>query len=228
MLTTPPGYVSLTTGLRNYYEQRNVPEEVKMDDVHTIVSQGEKYKEDRKTIPLVAMAWVHLQRMQKLIDNNPDPTVKQISCRRGCSFCCHMNVDITEDEGHYLIHYCQTHGIEIDEEYLVKQLPLKMETHMMSPHSACVFLKSGECSVYEARPHACRKYFALFDPILCSSESLSAQQGFLFNRKVELYASALLQASTTGHMAEMLLHLLHQQRKPTHGTIHLPDQREEL
>ena len=49
------------------------------------------------------------------------------SCKKGCSFCCHIQVVITKPEANIIIDYCRVNNIKIDYSYLEKQLKLTEE-----------------------------------------------------------------------------------------------------
>jgi Fe-S-cluster containining protein len=103
--------------------------------------------------------------------NNEIPaTDKTISCRKGCSHCCHIQVILTEAEARCIQAYCKDNKIQIDYNYLQKQASFNVSTHAQSEHSACVFLKDHQCSIYSARPFACRNYFVVSPPDLCDSK----------------------------------------------------------
>jgi Fe-S-cluster containining protein len=46
--------------------------------------------------------------------------------------------------------------------------PKKINENIKTP---CVFLKNGECSIYEYRPMVCRSFFSLDSPDYCADES---------------------------------------------------------
>jgi uncharacterized protein len=102
-----------------------------------------------------------------LIDETIAQGKRVVSCRRGCHFCCKMNVDASEEEVRVIAEYCHTHNISIPKKYLRQQLNYRWEEIPFSPVSACVFLKAGECSIYEVRPLACRAYSVVSPPEFC-------------------------------------------------------------
>lgn len=82
------------------------------------------------------------------------------TCKKGCTFCCHINLDISEPEGRLILYWCKQHGIEINWDYLKRQQGLTMETRPLSDCSGCLFLdKDKSCKIYPVRPLACRKYY---------------------------------------------------------------------
>jgi hypothetical protein len=77
------------------------------------------------------------------------------TCTKGCSHCCHMDVQLTAFEAEYI---CIATGIPHSHD-----APLTMQHG-----TACPFLsKEGTCSIYEYRPLFCRTYHSLSEPRLC-------------------------------------------------------------
>lgn len=72
-----------------------------------------------------------------------------VACRRKCNACCHYNV----------------HLYPLEAELIQKHTGNARSKNNFPPHdftgTPCVFLKEGECSIYDARPMACRKHVAL-------------------------------------------------------------------
>jgi hypothetical protein len=68
-----------------------------------------------------------------------------LSCKKGCSFCCHINVMLYKGEAELISSYCQENNISIDKKYLLEQVRIPQKELLFSKtHSACVFLKDGE------------------------------------------------------------------------------------
>lgn len=95
------------------------------------------------------------------------------SCKEGCSFCCHIPVDISEDEAAVIADYCTKNKIPISGAYLINQISKKLQVGKLVPDAACVFLKENRCSIYPVRPMNCRKYFVYSPAALCEKASKS-------------------------------------------------------
>ena len=88
-----------------------------------------------------------------------------VACERGCSFCCHLRVEIRPHEVFVLAQHIQTkfspaqraHVMTRLEENLKRLSALSKEQHIRAG-IPCALLEEGACSVYEARPATCRKY----------------------------------------------------------------------
>lgn len=134
-------------------------------------------------------------------------TKDSLSCKRGCSFCCHINVGISQNEADAIGRYCKRNKIPISKKYLKKQLLIPAEQIAFSPVSPCVFLKNKECSIYEARPVACRKYHVYSEPKYCSTEhSVVNRIAIHFNMQIEALISAYRNiGGLTDRLPKMLL-----------------------
>lgn len=87
------------------------------------------------------------------------------SCKKGCSYCCHIPIKTIQDEVSVIAEYCKDNNISIDKERLREQSKLAQEEYIFSPFKKCVFLSdAGECNIYPVRPSACRNYFVFGDP----------------------------------------------------------------
>lgn len=92
----------------------------------------------------------------------------RVACERGCSYCCHLRVEIRPHEAFVLAHHIQTRftpeqrarALSRIEENLKKITPLTKEQHIRAG-IPCALLEEGACSVYEGRPATCRKYYSV-------------------------------------------------------------------
>jgi len=119
-----------------------------------------------------------------------------ISCKKGCSHCCHLNVQLSEDEALLIAEYCKESHIPIDRSYLLMQLSVSKEEIWKYPFSACVFLKDGLCSIYEVRPSACRCFMVVSPPQYCDTKKESPfQPVFSIAAKAELLNYVIMEAA---------------------------------
>ena len=91
-----------------------------------------------------------------------------VACARGCSYCCHLRVEIRPHEAFVLAHHIQT---KCSPEQRARVLPriadnlerialLSRDQHVRAG-IPCALLDDDACSVYAARPAACRKYHSV-------------------------------------------------------------------
>lgn len=135
------------------------------------------------------------------------------SCKKGCSACCHMEVEITSYEAEILKDLVQA-GHEIDSEKLLKQSCRELQDPLWKQgprniDSKCVFLnQEGSCSIYEHRPAMCRRHSVSSHAKNC--ETLDAPITIRYFPQVDLLISAANedQDLRIGPMAKMLAQAL--------------------
>lgn len=87
-------------------------------------------------------------------------------CKKGCSSCCHYPVSVTRIEIDY-----------IERETGHRRLK-KPHEHADFMGTSCSFLKRGSCSIYAARPFACRMHHVLYsNAALCEPEVSLDREG---------------------------------------------------
>lgn len=97
------------------------------------------------------------------------------SCVRGCSHCCHLEVEVTSDEALILKDILQE-GFPADLERLRSQSKRQLQDPLWNARhfkkeNRCVFLSGdGACQIYEARPVMCRRHSVTSPPSECASE----------------------------------------------------------
>ena len=133
-----------------------------------------------------------------------------VKCRKGCSACCHLSIDIFPQEAVLLWKWAEYIGLPIDQARLERQAAatgLDAWGQLPPAGTRCVFLgDDGACQVYEHRPSSCRKYFVKTDPDLCDMHKHpGAEVGIVFSFEAEIIHSAALTAFGSGPMAQMLL-----------------------
>lgn len=135
-----------------------------------------------------------------------------ITCAKGCSACCHLNVGVTDDEAEQLADLVITGKVRINIQRLKMQATLPDDDRewwtMPKERSRCVFLGDNSlCMVYAERPTACRLHNSVDEPWKCDrdynpndvpAKRYVSQQG-------EVITTAALQVSPRGHLPRMLL-----------------------
>lgn len=96
---------------------------------------------------------------------------KPADCRKGCSWCCHQAVFAVTHEVLYLLAYLQERCSEEERRRFLdhannksKITAPKSVEGVLKNRQPCPFLDQGICSVYEARPMACRIYLSSSEP----------------------------------------------------------------
>ena len=79
------------------------------------------------------------------------------SCSKGCHYCCDVKVAVSMPEAEF---------IEIKTGHRITNRK-KQKIGPKNKTTPCIFLKKGECSIYEARPYVCRTFFSVDDVKLC-------------------------------------------------------------
>lgn len=86
-----------------------------------------------------------------------------VACKAGCAHCCYQVVAVTAAEAFAIFEHLQRSRSAPELELLRAHVAeLYQRTHArtsserFSPEFPCVFLEGGSCSIYEARPLACR------------------------------------------------------------------------
>lgn len=160
---------TLKAFLYNSPETRNNPAE--MDRIRKGLDE---IKHDIQQVVMVDPYLAILDYFQ-VVDEQLDSLIeahkKQLTCKKGCSHCCHMDVAVTKPEIAVIVRWCEEHQLPIDKAYLRRQVQYSMDDLPESPVSACVFLKDHLCSIYPVRPLACRRYLVSSDVRLCEQHS---------------------------------------------------------
>jgi len=153
--------------------------------------------------------------IQNLVQDRIDTKISEeknekVSCRNGCSFCCYLSVEITNDEADLLIDYSKSNSISIDKEILEIQSNSKDFDNIEYQQRKCVFLSDkGSCMAYEVRPNACRKLISVSEPKLCDTlNNNGAMVKRLIDVEAEVIASSTINATTSDRLSTMILNQL--------------------
>ena len=113
----------------------------------------------------VMRMYARLEREQVTVIN---ATRLKLACTRGCNYCCHQRVEVRPYEAFVLADHVRTRMTASEQLDVKRRLaansaritPLTPLQHTQAG-IACALLIDGACSVYAARPAACRKYYSL-------------------------------------------------------------------
>lgn len=88
-----------------------------------------------------------------------------VACRAGCGTCCHVPVGVQAHEVLLAAEYIQTHFAGAELEAVIARFAAHRAAFAgqgMNERAAlkiaCALLRDGSCSIYEARPEACRSH----------------------------------------------------------------------
>lgn len=91
-----------------------------------------------------------------------------IACRAGCSFCCHLRVEVLAHEAIALFRFLKSQIPEEQASAIAARVVAnadRVATMTPEQHTAarvqCAFLLNGRCSAYRARPLACAGFHSL-------------------------------------------------------------------
>jgi Fe-S-cluster containining protein len=116
-----------------------------------------------------AGVWCALENSQQRHDLRiaSAPDIGTLACRAGCTWCCYFSVDVRPVEVFSILDFVErTFTIEekarVYAEVRANAAALKDlgEIERMKRNVKCPFLSDGRCSIYTARPQACRNYHA--------------------------------------------------------------------
>jgi Fe-S-cluster containining protein len=90
------------------------------------------------------------------------------ACKAGCSYCCHLRVEIRPHDAFVLAQHIDRHFSAAQRSRLLARIdanlariaPMSAEQHVRAG-IGCALLEDGRCSAYEARPATCRKYHSV-------------------------------------------------------------------
>ncbi|HXD05640.1 MAG TPA: YkgJ family cysteine cluster protein [Burkholderiaceae bacterium] len=132
---------------------------------------------------------------------------RKVTCRRGCSACCHLHVTITEPEAKLALLEAADAGWQIDTERARLQAQagsVEAWGELRDEQRACIFLTpAGLCAIYQHRPGACRKYMVVSPPAECDSirrpghkvaQLIAVEAEVMFNAALDVFPSGTLPA----------------------------------
>lgn len=92
-----------------------------------------------------------------------------VACKKGCAYCCYQPVSVNIPEVLYLASYIRENYSpeELEQlrsrmsEYSAGLIPFRREERIVGYNAACPFLSDNICTVFAARPMACRSFNAV-------------------------------------------------------------------
>ena len=130
------------------------------------------------------------------------------SCSKGCSGCCHYEVEVTRDEAAVLKERVEA-GFAIDRARLAVQAARERRSadwrKFGSADNRCVFLGAdGACGIYEDRPSICRKHMVTTPAAACTTDGAAVAPVQVLLAEIALSAGLSLDGVEFGSLAKML------------------------
>lgn len=123
----------------------------------TLINQEDKI--ERRLSKAKTSNFRKLEIIYELQDSLSASISKYTPCKKGCSACCHYNVNVSALEVDYI------------EKMTGHQRSRKLAPSENFLGKPCPFLIDNACSIYEFRPFACRRHHALTeDAYWCDTE----------------------------------------------------------
>jgi Fe-S-cluster containining protein len=134
------------------------------------------------------------------------------TCSKGCGACCHLEVEITNDDAAVLSQVVLD-GASIDFTRLqsLSERPLHDQQWSKGPvtENRCLFLGVGDaCTVYESRPSTCRKVAVTSHPRECSDPNGNLVPVTIPMAEIILSAALNLPDNNIGSLPKQLLKTL--------------------
>jgi Fe-S-cluster containining protein len=131
-----------------------------------------------------------------------------LACSKGCSGCCHYEVEITSDDA-AVLKLVIDEGHMIDRERLAVQAARERKSpewrKFWSKENRCVFLgDDGACGIYEDRPSVCRKHVVTTPAAACTTDGAAVAPVQVLLAEILLSAALSLEFVEFGSLAKML------------------------
>ena len=131
-----------------------------------------------------------------------------LTCGRGCSGCCHYEIEITEGEAALLAEAVAA-GVAIDTDRLATQAARERRSPRWSPvisdDNRCVFLGGdGACRVYESRPSACRRHVVTSPAHACATPGEAVAPVEVLLAEILLSAALSIEGTRYASLSKML------------------------
>lgn len=192
---------------------------MKNDDIQsnaTIFCEVYRQWKEQLTVPA---GMVRAHALHQVVDHHVAKHLEEgleVSCKKGCAHCCHLEVSITSDEAVVLANIVKSGQVTIETNRLKRQaeIPTRMDgtsewRELPSEVRRCVFLGTDNlCSIYEQRPAACRKYFVRTPPENCKDIKGASQIVSVLEAEIATSAAYNVEYDGPDSIAKKLLPLL--------------------
>lgn len=153
------------------------------------------------------------QYIQQLIENEVLKTGHiSTTCSKGCGACCHLEVEITNDDAAVLAQVVfEGASIDFDRLQSLAERPIHDQQWSVGPvkENRCLFLGvDNACTVYESRPSTCRKVAVVSHPKECSEVNGKIEPLTIPMAEIILSAVLNLPENNIGSLPKQLLKIL--------------------
>jgi Fe-S-cluster containining protein len=184
-------------------------------NIHKMITK----KLSRLSSPIERAKFAHKKVEQYNEEVFSDPIVKEnISCKKGCSACCHTQVSATQDEAILLADLIKKgHKIDWTRFHKQKQVGNSHADWYKLSHAdrGCIFLDSEKgCSIYEHRPLVCRTNNVISSTKNCDTTLINTPTINLINTfKSDMVTHAAFSKSNGGVMPKIVWEALERENQ---------------
>jgi uncharacterized protein len=174
-------------------------------------------EENRLALLSVEAGSARAQVLHHLLDKEIEKAAAiPVSCKKGCSACCHLEVEVSADEASLLADIIEA-GVSVDQERLELLARRKIQDSSwllgMTESNRCIFLgDEGACSIYENRPSSCRRYAVVSPAEHCRTLQEAPVPRNVPLAEIVLSSAADIADGRTGPMAKMISEELRRRR----------------
>lgn len=124
-----------------------------------------RLRKTRNPADLLAVLRSEQKQFERAYLSAPASARASVACRAGCDACCHVPVGVQAHEVLLVAEHIQKTFSPAELEAVIARaaahrVAVTGKTHLAQAalKSPCVLLRAGNCSVYDARPEACRSH----------------------------------------------------------------------
>lgn len=128
----------------------------------SVLTRLQKTRNPADLLSVLATAQKHFDRAY---DTAPEAARARVACQAGCDACCHGLVGVTAHEVLITAQFIQSQASSAELEAIIARTAAQREAfagrgieERMALKRPCALLRDGRCSVYAARPEACRSH----------------------------------------------------------------------
>ena len=126
----------------------------------TVESVSRRLRATRDAADLLAVVREAYQGFDRAYATAPAAARKAVACHAGCGTCCYEQVGVQAHEVLIAAEFVQEHYSPAELESVIARAAFarRPSAGPLAPRTPCVLLRDGSCSIYAARPEACRAH----------------------------------------------------------------------